>query len=154
MKAPCMRCNSKNLKRRKGKGPHASELYCSDCGAHARWLKDPNGTLQTLDELKGRETNILKKGYESPKWLLFCIYLIKKHGFTIYLYEPKDSKSRYVRVINGNKVFKVRFSNHPPNKRREVKGDCDFFVGVTHTGARTTRDAYFSLLDYMYGEGA
>ena len=35
----------------------------------------------------------------------------------------------------------MRFSDHKPNREKELTGDCDFFVGRTNTGVRTTEDA-------------
>lgn len=62
-------------------------------------------------------------------------------GFTIELYEARQTKSKYCTVKRDVKSFKVRFSDHKPIYHREMQGDCDFFVGVTNTGSRNTHDA-------------
>lgn len=104
----------------------------------------------TIEYLDDRANAALSKGYTVQKWILFCKRMIEK-GFEVYLYEARKTFSKYVTIKKGGKSYKVRFSNHKPIKHRELSNDCDFFVGVTHTGVRTTRMAYFSTLDF-FGE--
>jgi hypothetical protein len=95
-----------------------------------------------IDEryLIARSKKSTDRGYEQQKWIKFCLYLIEK-GYRVKLYEARQTFSKYVTVVKNKKEFKVRFSNHKPNYIREMKEDCDFFVGVTNTGFRTTDDA-------------
>lgn len=81
-----------------------------------------------------------KNGYPKAKWILFCEIMLNE-GHQIKLYEARETVSKYVTVIRNGMQFKVRFSNHRPIKQRELDGDCDFFVGVTHLGCTTTQDA-------------
>lgn len=70
-------------------------------------------------------------------------------GFSVELYEARQTKSKYCTVKLDGKSFKVRFSDHKPIYQREMKGDCDFFVGHTHTGIRTTQDAINAVCAYF-----
>lgn len=81
-----------------------------------------------------------ERGYDKAKWVIFCETLLDA-GYHLSLYEARETLSKYITVSDGNSSYKVRFSNHRPNKTRELRGDCDFFVGVTHTGYRNTGDA-------------
>jgi hypothetical protein len=94
----------------------------------------------TQDFLDKRHAFSEARGYAKSKWIVFCETLLAA-GFHLTLYEARETLSKYVTVSDGNERFLVRFSNHRPNKSRELAGDCDFFVGVTHTGVRTTDDA-------------
>lgn len=104
----------------------------------------------TIEYLDDRARAAISKGYPVQKWILFCKCMLSK-GFDVYLYEARRTFSKYVTIKRGEKSYKVRFSNHKPIKQREINNDCDFFVGVTHTGVRTTRMAYYSVLEY-FGE--
>lgn len=90
----------------------------------------------------------ISKGYSKQKWIIFCEALLAA-GFSLSLYEARKTWSKYITVSDGKSQFKVRFSNHRPNKRRELGGDCDFFVGVTHTGTRTTEDALNAISEFF-----
>lgn len=101
--------------------------------------------------LNSRETVTLSAGYNTPKWIEFCRYFLKA-GFKIYLYEARQTVSKYITLKKENikdVEFKVRFSNHKPIKSRELGKDCDFFVGKTHTGIRTTHDAKMAALHFF-----
>jgi len=87
-------------------------------------------------------------GYNPAKWVLFSEFMLRM-GFMVSVYDAKRTVSKYVRVHQGKKHFQVRFSNHMPNKDRELRGDCDFFVGVTHTGITRTIDAVKATLEYF-----
>lgn len=82
--------------------------------------------------------------YPLPKWVMFCEELLNR-GYELTLYEARETFSKYITVRDANNrthpTFKVRFSNHKPIYQREIAKDCDFFVGVTHTGVRDWRDA-------------
>lgn len=89
------------------------------------------------------------KGYAKQKWVTFCETLISE-GYTVMLYEARRTFSKYVTVLaDDGRRFKVRFSNHKPIAEREHAGDCDFFVGITHTGTRTTDDALRAVREFM-----
>lgn len=57
-------------------------------------------------------------------------------GWEVKLYEVKRSK--YVFVSKHNMLFKIRFSNHKPIYEKEMKSDCDFYVGISHKQVSTT----------------
>lgn len=86
--------------------------------------------------------------YGKAKWIIFAEELMTK-GFDISLYEAKKTFSKYLTVEKDNKTFKVRFSNHKPNKERERNQDCDFFVGVTNYKVTTTKDAINAVLNFF-----
>lgn len=103
----------------------------------------------TYDFLKHRKERAHK--FPPAKWIEFCEICLDS-GFSVSLYEARKTFSKYVTVRRGGKQFLVRFSNHPPIKSREIRGDCDFFVGRTNLTTTTTDDAvraaavYFSQL--------
>jgi hypothetical protein len=108
-------------------------------GSAATFKKAKNVKV-TREFLNQRHEWNSARGYPKSRWIAFCETLIAA-GFHVSLYEAKETLSKYVTISDGDSKYLVRFSNHRPNKRRELAGDCDFFVGVTHTGVRTTDDA-------------
>lgn len=102
----------------------------------------------TPDFLTERIKWSAKNGWGKAKWIEFCETMLE-NGLSMTLYEAKKSRSKYIKVNNGNKTFKVRFSNHKPIKHREVNGDCDFFVGQTNLGRTSTIDAVKATLDFL-----
>lgn len=103
----------------------------------------------TMRDIAKRKARSLGMGYEPQKWLLFCEEMLKS-GYKVTVYEAQETFSKYIRVYGaGDTWYQVRFSNHKPNKGRELAGDCDFFVGVTHTGVRTTSMAIQATKDYF-----
>lgn len=94
----------------------------------------------TKEYLVHRLSVLKNAGYNSPKWLDFCMTMIER-GYYVRLHEAYKTHSKYVRVNNGNKNFTVRFSDHKPIKWREQRGDCDFFVGITNFNVTTIHDA-------------
>lgn len=102
----------------------------------------------TQDFLVGRFRKSEKNGYPKAKWIQFCEEMLSR-GYSLTLYEARRTVSKYVTVHSGEKQFRVRFSNHKPIKHRELDGDCDFFVGITHTGVRTTDDAIEAVEEYF-----
>lgn len=92
------------------------------------------------------------KGYDIPKWIVFC-YAQLLRGRDVWVYDAVMTVSKYVYVRDKGRQFKVRFSNHKPSRMREVvEHDCDFFVGVTHTGVRTYIDAW-NACEKFFSEG-
>jgi hypothetical protein len=103
------------------------------------WLIHPRDSVSPAF-LKARFERNAKLGFGKQKWIIFCERLLA-NGFSLLLYEVRKTASKYITVQKDGRQFKVRFSNHKPIKGRELGGDCDFFVGHTHTGIRTTEDA-------------
>ena len=114
----------------------------------------PHWKAQDLDItptfLTERAERSASRGYAKAKWIEFCETMLK-HNLSMTLYEAKKSRSKYIKVRNEDKVYKVRFSNHMPIKEREKNGDCDFFVGQTHQGRTTTSDAVEATLSFLIG---
>lgn len=104
--------------------------------------------ILTLDYLKGRTVGLVAAGYSKSKWIYFCEEMMRL-GFKVELYEARQTKSKYCTVIRDNRRFKVRFSDHKPIHHREMAGDCDFFVGHTHTGIRNTHDAVNAVCNFF-----
>ena len=102
----------------------------------------------TYDWIKGIQDRARSRGWDAPKWTLFVVRMLDE-GFTVSVYEAITTRSKYVTVTKGQKSYKVRFSNHKPNKGQELGGDSDFYVGVTHTGVRTTDDAIKATLEHF-----
>lgn len=99
----------------------------------------------TFDFLEGRAKGAEAAGYSKAKWITFCETMLT-YGLTVVLYEARQTYSKYVTVKQGKDTYKVRFSNHKPIKARELKGDCDFFVGRTHLGITNTEQAIHATL--------
>jgi hypothetical protein len=99
--------------------------------------------------IEERGSRAINSGYSVPRYLEFCAWAINQ-GFIVDLDEAVTTVSKYVfvREWDQGRSFKLRFSNHKPNRGKELEGDCDFFVGVTHTGARTTEHAMKAVLDW------
>lgn len=100
-------------------------------------------TDDTITEkfLSERADGLANAGYAKPKWIIFCELLLR-NGYSLTLYEARQTFSKYITVRKeGFKPFKVRFSNHKPIEHRELSGDCDFFVGITHKDTTNTNDA-------------
>jgi hypothetical protein len=87
-----------------------------------------------LDSIK---PNYLIKGYPVPKWIQFSEAMLDM-GFSVDMQESKSTVSKYLYLKKGDKKFKIRFSNHKPNYNKELGGDCNYYVGVGHTGMITT----------------
>ena len=69
------------------------------------------------------------------------------------VYEAKTTWSKYVTVshdfLRDGAEYKVRFSDHMPNKMKETMKDCDFFVGKTHFGWTNTDSAIKACCDFF-----
>jgi len=73
--------------------------------------------------------------YSTPKYMIFIKEMLAL-GWKVRLYQARVSK--YVFVIRGNLVRKIRFSNHKPLFLKEMEEDCDYYVGITHKQVSTT----------------
>lgn len=104
----------------------------------------------TTTMLNKRAERCIALGYEKQKWVTFCEILLEQ-GFKLSLYEARQTLSKYITIRRGDKAFKVRFSNHRPNKKREAAMDCDFFVGVNNQTTTTTADALIAVKAF-FGE--
>lgn len=111
-------------------------------------MKKARNLIITKEFLEFRAERSISAGYSKQKWVEFCEKLLE-YNYELSLYEAKETVSKYVTVRKHNKEFLVRFSNHKPNRSRESNGDCDFFVGRTHTGVRTTIDALNAVYNYF-----
>jgi hypothetical protein len=110
--------------------------------------KKATNKILTMDYLKGRAEGLVAAGFSKSKWIYFCEEMMRL-GFTVELYEARQTKSKYCTVRHNGKSFKVRFSDHKPIYHREMNGDCDFFVGWTHTGIRNTHDAANAVCNFF-----
>jgi len=102
--------------------------------------------------LEARVQRTINAGFGKQKWVEFCEVLLNE-GFTLTLYEARQTYSKYITVVkpgSRKKSFKVRFSNHKPNRHRELAGDCDFFVGVTHLGVTTSQQALKAVFAHFH----
>jgi hypothetical protein len=102
------------------------------------------GAKVTQEQIKNIKKTYVESEFPVPKFVLF-IETALKFGYRVRLYDAQTTVSKYVTVYNKKKKFKVRFSNHKPNRQRELEGNCDFFVGRTHLGVTTTRDAWYAM---------
>lgn len=78
--------------------------------------------------------------YPKLKWIEFCEVMLGL-GFTLTVYEARETASKYITVRSEGRSFKVRYSNHPPAYNRLICDDCDFFVGKTQRFTTNTRQA-------------
>lgn len=117
---------------------------------HKKYKKN-NGRFN-LGDIERREASLQRSGFQPSKYLGFCRTLIGE-GFSLRLYEARETASKYVTVEKDGKSFKVRFSNHRPLQHREARGDCDFFVGVNHTSVTTTNDALEAVRKFFSVDG-
>jgi hypothetical protein len=76
------------------------------------------------------------KEYATPKYLIFMKTMLE-NGWHVKLYVA-NKVSKYVFIIKGNDIFKIRFSNHMPLYYKEIENDCDFYVGISHKQISTT----------------
>lgn len=110
--------------------------------------KKADHTEVTTAFLQHREAFAKTLGFEKQRWVHFCEVMLER-GYRVTLYEAKQTVSKYVTVHRGDKRFKVRFSNHKPIERRELAGDCDFFVGITNLRTTTTNQAIAAAIRYF-----
>jgi hypothetical protein len=105
-------------------------------------------TKAFLDHREGKHNAC---GFKRAKWIHFC-HVMLDEGFYLTLYEARETFSKYITVWDRSRSFKVRFSDHRPNKGREIAKDCDFFVGRTHLHVTNTDQAIEATLRYFRGE--
>lgn len=104
-----------------------------------------------FDYLRNRAEGLVAAGFPKSKWIYFCEEMLRL-GFHLELYEARQTKSKYITVRqegDWSRSYKVRFSDHKPIHYSEMAGDCDFFVGVTHTGTRNTHDAINAVCNFF-----
>jgi len=108
----------------------------------ARGRKRPSGGNQTRinDKFLSRQKNY--------KWVQYCEFF-HNMNYGVILYEAAHTKSKYVYVSDGSRVFKTRFSDHPPNKDKELNGDCNFFVGRSNFNTTHTQEAIMATLKHF-----
>lgn len=101
--------------------------------------------LVTPNLIRHRTEIMEKAGFPQPRYLQFCEWLLQCGVFSVYLHEAQSTRSKYVTIKQlghrRRRAFKVRFSDHRPNKQREIAGDCDFFVGKSNLGWTNTAAA-------------
>ena len=85
-------------------------------------------TVKYLDSIK---PGYINAGYSVPKWVKFSEIMIN-HGWECYAYESKSTHSKYIYISKGKQHYKIRFSNHRPNKNVQRQNDSDFYVGVSN----------------------
>ena len=148
--ADCQNVNQWKPAKKHGKKKHgAGANGFTDLGIPKHLNRKKNGDTVTTALLEARVTRAASNGYPKAKWIEFCEMMIER-GFTVTLYEARQTFSKYVTVAGvGAAPFKLRFSNHKPIRGRELDGDCDVFVGITHTGTRTTADAIAATLRHF-----
>jgi hypothetical protein len=105
-----------------------------------------NATKITVDYLATVKPRYLNAGYNIPKWIIFSEVMLV-NGYKVYLWESKSTVSKYVFITKENNTLKIRFSNHKPNKLRELNNDCDIYVGVGHLGVCTTEQVIEFILN-------
>ena len=139
---------NKNSAKIKNTGGHSQHLLiCSEHQKHEDLKMGKNNfkviNIRVIYGLLNQRVNFLRKNdWPKSKWIFFCEEMLKL-GFIVKLYEARQTKLKYCIIVrdNDHRKFKVCFSDHKPIKRRELNEDCDFFVGMTHTGVRNTNDA-------------
>lgn len=84
------------------------------------------------------------KPYQPAKYLIF-IKTMLENGWRVKLYVA-NKVSKYVFIIKGEQVFKIRFSNHKPLYQKEMEDDCDYYVGISHKQVSTTEQIIKKLI--------
>lgn len=108
------------------------------------------GKRITEGALEGRKAALKAKGFPVSKWIIFAERMLAR-GFEVRVHAARSTRSKYVYVIRDDRRFKVRFSNHPPNRHVESRKDSDFYVGVSNTRTTTTFDAIRAVEEF-FGE--
>lgn len=113
-------------------------------------LRNVPGTAKSVSAkfLADYAKNLADAGWPKSKWISFCENLLQQ-GYEVRLYAAKSSKSKYVYVIKGDRVFKVRFSDHSPHRNQIDTNDCDFFVGRSRLGITNTGDAMVAVAEFF-----
>jgi len=106
----------------------------------------------TKAQLDARAKYSIDNGYSVQKWIQFCRVMMDE-GFRVNVHEAQTTFSKYIVITDpkGHRKFKVRFSNHRPNKQAENRDDSDFYVGVANNKTTTTEQAITATLAHMNG---
>ncbi|MFV0512529.1 MAG: hypothetical protein ACK5MY_02665 [Jhaorihella sp.] len=101
-------------------------------------------------ELELRQRRTVAAGYPKAKWIEFILTCLNL-GLRVSYYEAKTTRSKYVYVSepDGGRPFKVRFSNHRPNKMKQAAEDSNFYVGISNGLVTTTDDAIDAVMAYF-----
>lgn len=78
------------------------------------------------------------KPYAPAKYLIFIKAMLEA-GWKVKIYVA-NKVSKYVFIIKGDTIYKIRFSNHKPLYGKELENDCDFYVGISHKQVTTTEE--------------
>lgn len=105
-------------------------------------LQGKKVSLEYFKKIKPRYAN---KGFSTPKWIQFCEIMLER-GWQVYVHEAVTTVSKYVFVVQGDRRYKIRFSNHIPNKRMQAAEDCDFYVGISHAENALTTEQVLDIL--------
>lgn len=91
--------------------------------------------LITDEYIKDKNKLVSKGRYPKPKFLTFC-EIMHKMDYKVELVEAQTTVSKYVKVSQGDKSFKVRFSNHSAHERHKSSAGtaCNFYVGKDDEG--------------------
>lgn len=99
-----------------------------------------------LQSTAKRISRYAKTQYNAPKYLKFILRMLREK-WEVRLYIPRSNKiSKYVFVSKGDKIFKIRFSNHKPIVQRELDNDCDFYAGISNLNVMTTEQIAKTIL--------
>ncbi len=131
---------------------YEDDVGSSETMASFRNRKRARDELVTRELLEERARTAAKGGFAKAKWIVFCEDMLAR-GFSVRLYEARETFNKYITIESGGRSFKVRFSNHPPAKFRD-SSDCDFIVGVTDERTTTTADAIIAVLKFFGVEQA
>lgn len=104
--------------------------------------------LLTIEYLERLKPAYLKKNFPVPKWIVFSETLLRK-GWKVKLYRAIHTYSKYLTITKRDRKYKIRFSDHRPNLKKEIENDCDFFVGRSNNQIITTEQ----VLEKILGKG-
>lgn len=90
--------------------------------------------------------------FSTPKYLVFAKKALESK-FRIGMYFAEITRSKYIYVRWHEFTYKIRFSDHAPNRIKEESGDCDFFVGVTNFNVTTSEDAWKNMIFFFRSKG-
>lgn len=84
------------------------------------------------------------ENYPTPKYLIFAKTMYH-NGWKVKIYVA-NKVSKYIFIIKGDEIFKIRFSNHKPLYGREMENDCDYYVGISNRQVSTTEEIIKKLI--------
>lgn len=82
-----------------------------------------------------------------PNWVVFCEKLLDEN-FTVLL-KIASTNSKYVTVIQNNKMLILRFSNHAPHIEHYLKYDKILCVGPKQMGMITYKEAWYAVKTFF-----